>query len=71
MPQPKYRTSSSKRDMRRSHDFLTAPGMSVCQSCGEVKRPHSVCQACGSHKGKVVIKPKASTAWNGEDFSAE
>ncbi|MEI6399567.1 MAG: 50S ribosomal protein L32, partial [Pseudomonadota bacterium] len=31
MAVPKFRTSKSKRDMRRSHHFLTAPGSSVCK----------------------------------------
>jgi large subunit ribosomal protein L32 len=69
MAVPKFRTSKSKCDMRRAHHFLTAPGSSVCKSCGSVHRPHSVCANCGNYKGKVVMAPKAKTAWQGEDFT--
>ena len=39
MPVPKFRTSASKRNMRRSHHALKSPGLSVCPNCGETKRP--------------------------------
>jgi large subunit ribosomal protein L32 len=74
MPTPKYRKSSSKRDMRRAHDFLVAPALSYCKSCGEVKQPHTVCNQCGSYKGAKVINVKqAQTAWDGSgaDFSVD
>ena len=32
MPLPKHKTSSSKRNTRRSHDFLTPPQLSNCPS---------------------------------------
>jgi len=35
MAVPKKKTSKSKRDMRRAHDFLTAPGISICPQCQE------------------------------------
>lgn len=57
MPQPKYRTSKSKRNTRRSHHALKAPGMSVCPNCKEVKLPHSVCDACGHYRGQQMIAP--------------
>ncbi len=68
MAVPKYRTSSSKRDMRRSHHALKAPPSSICPGCNEVKQPHSVCPSCGEYRGKVVIEPKATEAWDGKDF---
>jgi large subunit ribosomal protein L32 len=71
MAVPKFRTSKSKRDMRRSHHFLTAPGSSVCKNCGSVFRPHSVCANCGNYKGKLVMAPKAASAWQGEDFTQQ
>jgi large subunit ribosomal protein L32 len=55
MPVPKYRTSASKRDMRRSHHALKAPALSICPDCKEVKAPHTVCGSCGHYKGKHVI----------------
>lgn len=58
MPVPKFRTSKSKRNLRRSHHALRAPGMSLCPNCQEVKHPHCVCEACGHYRGKQVIEPK-------------
>lgn len=55
MAVPKKKTSKSKRDMRRAHDALTAPGISICPQCKELKQPHRVCVACGTYKGKEVI----------------
>lgn len=69
MAVPKFRTSKSKRDMRRAHHFLTAPGISTCSNCGAVRRPHSVCAACGHYKGKQVMTAKTAAAWQGEDFT--
>ncbi len=54
MAVPKKKTSKSKRDMRRAHDFLTAPAVSVCPQCNEPKQPHRVCLSCGTYKGKDV-----------------
>ncbi len=55
MAVPKKKTSKSRRDMRRSHDALTAPGISFCPQCKEPKQPHRVCASCGTYKGKDVI----------------
>lgn len=56
MAVPKKRTSSSRRDMRRSqHDKVTAPGLSACSNCGELMVSHRVCPACGFYKGREVI----------------
>jgi large subunit ribosomal protein L32 len=56
MAVPKKKTSKSKRDMRRAHDFLSAPGISVCPQCKEPKEPHRVCSSCGTYKGKTVTE---------------
>ena len=58
MANPKHRTSKSKRDMRRSHDKLTAPNVSTCPQCGETKLPHHACPNCGTYKGRTVIETK-------------
>lgn len=55
MAVPKKKTSKSRRDMRRSHDALTAPGMSVCPQCDEPKQPHRACGSCGFYKGRDVL----------------
>lgn len=55
MAVPKKKTSKSKKNMRRSHDALSAPGYSTCSNCQEPKLPHRVCASCGTYKGKEVI----------------
>ncbi|MDF1579588.1 MAG: 50S ribosomal protein L32 [Desulfuromonadales bacterium] len=55
MAVPKKKTSKSKRDMRRSHDSLIAPGISTCPECKEPKPAHRVCPSCGFYKGKEVV----------------
>ncbi|MDD9952694.1 MAG: 50S ribosomal protein L32 [Zetaproteobacteria bacterium] len=56
MPVPKYRTSASKRNMRRSHHALKNVGVSACPNCGEMKLPHVACPSCGHYKGRQVIE---------------
>jgi len=41
--------------MRRAHDFLTTPNLSVCPECKAPKLPHRVCPSCGIYKGKEVV----------------
>ncbi len=56
MAVPKQRTSSAKRDKRRSHDAIGQPARSLCPQCKEPKLPHRVCPNCGSYRGREVIK---------------
>jgi large subunit ribosomal protein L32 len=66
MAVPKHRTSVSKRNMRRSHDALTAPSLSICDNCQEVKPSHVACKACGFHKGRQVMQATTvNLAWDG------
>ncbi|MFK7872026.1 MAG: 50S ribosomal protein L32 [Oligoflexales bacterium] len=58
MPVPKFRTSASKRNMRRSHHGLTSPSRAVCSKCGETCRPHRACQACSTYKGVEVKRQR-------------
>ncbi|MFK7161205.1 50S ribosomal protein L32 [Marinospirillum sp. MEB164] len=48
------RKTRSKRDMRRSHDALSAPALSVDATTGEVHRRHHV-TAEGFYRGRQVI----------------
>ncbi|RYZ69032.1 MAG: 50S ribosomal protein L32 [Proteobacteria bacterium] len=59
MPTPKKRTSRSKRDMRRSHDFLVPATTINCANCHSLVKPHHVCASCGYYKGKEVVVAKA------------
>lgn len=61
MPVPKKRTSSSRRDMRRAHDFLERTYAINCPKCGAAVLRHRVCLTCGQYKGKQIIElPVAS-----------
>jgi large subunit ribosomal protein L32 len=55
MPTPKKKTSRSRRNMRRSHDGLTAKTVMSCPNCGAIKQPHYVCASCGHYDGREVI----------------
>lgn len=50
----KVRSTSSKRDMRRSHDKLTGPTLSVDSNTGETHRRHHV-TAEGFYRGRKVL----------------
>jgi large subunit ribosomal protein L32 len=58
MPTPKKRTTRSKRDMRRSHDFAVPKTTNKCANCGSLKLPHTVCSSCGYYKGEEVVVAK-------------
>lgn len=51
----KNKKSSSRRDMRRSHDSLTSSALSIEPNSGETHRRHHV-SADGFYRGKQVIK---------------
>ena len=53
----KVRSSRSKRDMRRSHDALTSPTISIDKSTGELHLRHHV-SSNGFYKGKKVEETK-------------
>ncbi|UTA46345.1 50S ribosomal protein L32 [Simiduia sp. 21SJ11W-1] len=46
--------SRSRRDMRRSHDALTGPTLSIDPTSGEKHRRHNV-TADGFYRGRKVI----------------
>ena len=60
MANPKRRHSKSRRDKRRTHDFLAKPASSTCPNCGESKLPHRVCASCGHYRGRDVVEVKDS-----------
>ena len=61
MANPVKRHSRTRRNMRRAHDFLTAPTTTACPQCGEPKLPHRACSNCGAYKGREVLPlPKTS-----------
>jgi large subunit ribosomal protein L32 len=60
MPNPKRRHSKQRTAKRRSHDFLTPTGVSICPTpnCGATKLPHTVCKKCGEYKGRSIVAAK-------------
>ena len=54
MAVPQRRTSSSKRNMRRGHDKLKGPSLSIDKTTGETHRRHHV-TADGFYRGKKVF----------------
>lgn len=57
----KSKKSRSRRDMRRAHDALKLPTLSVDPISGEVHRRHHM-TADGFYRGRQVIDMKNHTA---------
>lgn len=51
----KSKKSKSRRNMRRSHDALTGPALSIEPDTGETHRRHHV-SADGYYRGRKVVK---------------
>jgi large subunit ribosomal protein L32 len=56
----KSKKSRSRRNMRRSHDALSSPALSVDAATGETHRRHHVSPE-GYYKGRQIIANKAVT----------
>lgn len=60
MPTPKKKTSRSRRDMRRSHDAISAPAVATSRD-GELVRPHRAHKGADGafyYKGKQISASK-------------
>ena len=55
MAVPKKKTSKSRKNMRRAHDFLKPVTASACPQCHEPKLPHHVCANCGAYRGREIV----------------
>lgn len=53
----KSKKSPSRRGMRRAHDSLSEPSLTVDATTGEVHRRHHI-TADGYYKGKKVVQDK-------------
>lgn len=62
----KSRRSRSTRGMRRSHDSLTGPTLSVDAETGELHRRHHLTPN-GYYRGRQVLKVVAKTEKNEEE----
>ena len=56
----KSRVTPSKRGMRRSHDALTKPTVSIDKTSGETHRRHHI-SADGYYRGKKVLDTKSKS----------
>jgi len=56
MAVPKKKPSRSRRGLRRAHDGLSRPALSICPSCNEPKMPHRICPSCKTYKGREFFK---------------
>ena len=54
-PLPKRKSTSGRRDRRRSHDALKARNSIACTNCGQPRLPHHVCPNCGYYQGREVL----------------
>lgn len=66
MAMQKSKKSRSKRGMRRAHDAISAPAISVDSTSGESHRRHHV-TADGFYRGKKVIDKAAPEVVTGDD----
>lgn len=55
MANPKKRTSTRKRNQRRSHHRLSGPTLIRCSNCQEMTVRHRVCSYCGFYKGSRIV----------------
>lgn len=56
----KTRKTPSRRDMRRSHDALKPPALSIDPTTGELHRRHHITET-GYYRGKKVVDVKDDT----------
>lgn len=63
MAHPKRRHSSTRRDSRRAHDFLTGKQLGVDSSTGEIHQLHRAHVHEGNlvYRGKVVVENYTKT----------
>ncbi len=52
----KGKTSKQRKHSRSANWKISAPNLSECSSCGELKMSHKVCLNCGTYDGKVVVE---------------
>jgi large subunit ribosomal protein L32 len=59
MAHPKRKISKSRRDKRRTHFKASAPALSTCSNCGELKLSHRACPSCGYYAGRSMFVPES------------
>ena len=58
MAVPKRKTSVSKRNMRRSHDYIKKINVILDKDSGEPRLSHKIDLATGMYKGREILKKK-------------
>ena len=58
MAVPKHKISKQAGNSRFANWKLSAPGISECPHCHEMKLSHRVCKHCGYYDGKLVVEQK-------------
>ncbi|MFC2134267.1 50S ribosomal protein L32 [Bacteroidota bacterium] len=59
MAHPKRKISKTRRDKRRTHYKATAPSLSTCSNCGDLKLSHRACPSCGYYSGRSMFVPES------------
>ena len=59
MAVPKRKTSPSKRNMRRSHDFISKLNIIEDKDSGEPRLSHKIDLSTGMYNGRQVLKKKS------------
>ena len=62
MAVPKRKTSSSKKNMRRSHLGLKNVNVILDKESGEPRLSHKIDKSTGMYKGRQVLKTKSKQA---------
>lgn len=60
MAVPKSKVSKCRRNSRAANWKISAPNLSECPQCHELKASHQVCDNCGYYDGKKVVADKES-----------
>ena len=56
----KKRTLKAKRNMRRSHDSISAPSI-IVEADGTVRRPHRLNLKTGVYRGRQILATEEET----------
>ena len=60
MAVPKRKTSPSKRNMRRSHDFISDKNILLDKNSGEPRLSHRIDLSTGIYNGRQILKQKTT-----------
>lgn len=55
MALPKGKVSKARGRSRRANWKLTAPAITACPQCHQMKLAHHVCKNCGQYNGVQVV----------------